>query len=41
MELWLKKKIPTKAILMVTLNIEEAVLMADRIVIMGKTLDIS
>src|SRR6476659_3986111 len=36
MELWLKKKIPTKAILMVTLNIEEAVLMADRIVIMGK-----
>jgi NitT/TauT family transport system ATP-binding protein len=37
MELWLKKKIPTKAILMVTHNIEEAVLMADRIVIMGKT----
>jgi NitT/TauT family transport system ATP-binding protein len=36
MELWLKKKIPTKAILMVTHNIEEAVLMADRIVIMGK-----
>jgi len=36
MELWLKRKIPTKAILMVTHNIEEAVLMADRIVIMGK-----
>ena len=36
MELWLKKKIPTKAILMVTHNIEEAVWMADRIVIMGK-----
>jgi NitT/TauT family transport system ATP-binding protein len=36
MELWLKKKIPTKAILMVTHNIEEAVLMADRIVIMAK-----
>jgi NitT/TauT family transport system ATP-binding protein len=36
MELWLNKKIPTKAILMVTHNIEEAVLMADRIVIMGK-----
>jgi len=36
MELWLKKKIPTKAILMVTHNIEEAVLMADRIIIMAK-----
>jgi NitT/TauT family transport system ATP-binding protein len=36
MELWLKKKIPTKAILMVTHNIEEAVFMADRIVIMSK-----
>lgn len=36
MELWLKKKIPTKAILMVTHNIEEAVFMADRIIIMGK-----
>ncbi|HWO43288.1 MAG TPA: ATP-binding cassette domain-containing protein [Candidatus Eisenbacteria bacterium] len=36
MELWLKRKVPTKAILMVTHNIEEAVLMADRIVIMGK-----
>jgi NitT/TauT family transport system ATP-binding protein len=36
MELWLSKSIPTKAILMVTHNIEEAVLMADRIVVMGK-----
>ncbi len=36
MELWLNRTIPTKAILMVTHNIEEAVLMADRIVIMGK-----
>ncbi len=36
MELWLDRKIPTRAILMVTHNIEEAVLMADRVVIMGK-----
>lgn len=36
MELWLNKAIPTQAILMVTHNIEEAVLMADRIVVMGK-----
>jgi NitT/TauT family transport system ATP-binding protein len=36
MELWLNKSIPTKAILMVTHNIEEAVLMADRVVVMGK-----
>lgn len=36
MELWLSKAIPTQAILMVTHNIEEAVLMADRIVVMGK-----
>lgn len=36
MELWLNKSIPTKAVLMVTHNIEEAVLMADRIVVMGK-----
>src|SRR5438552_3234020 len=36
MELWLKRKIPTKAILIVTHNIEEAVLMADRIVVMAK-----
>ena len=36
LELWLERKIPTKAILMVTHNIEEAVLMADRIIVMGK-----
>lgn len=36
MELWLNKTIPTQAVLMVTHNIEEAVLMADRIVVMGK-----
>lgn len=36
MELWLNKSLPTKAILMVTHNIEEAVLMADRIVVMAK-----
>jgi NitT/TauT family transport system ATP-binding protein len=36
LELWLNKSIPTKAILMVTHNIEEAVEMADRVVIMDK-----
>jgi NitT/TauT family transport system ATP-binding protein len=36
LELWLSKSIPIQAILMVTHNIEEAVLMADRIVVMGK-----
>src|SRR5262249_20649901 len=36
MELWSSRAIPTRAILMVTHNIEEAVLMADRIVVMGK-----
>jgi NitT/TauT family transport system ATP-binding protein len=36
LELWLTKSIPTQAILMVTHNIEEAVFMADRIVVMGK-----
>jgi len=35
-ELWTNHSIPTKAILMVTHNIEEAVLMADRIVVMDK-----
>src|SRR5436309_3511579 len=35
-ELWLSRAIPTRAILMVTHNIEEAALMADRIVVMGK-----
>ncbi len=36
LELWINGKIPTKAILMVTHNIEEAVFMADRIVVMDK-----
>lgn len=36
LELWLSHVIPTRAILMVTHNIEEAVLMADRIVVMAK-----
>jgi NitT/TauT family transport system ATP-binding protein len=36
MELWLNKSIPTQAILMVTHNIEEAVFMADRLMIMDK-----
>lgn len=36
LELWTEGKIPTKSILMVSHNIEEAVLLADRIVIMDK-----
>lgn len=36
LELWSSGKIPIKAILMVTHNIEEAILMADRILIMDK-----
>ena len=36
MELWLSKAIPTQAILMVTHNIEEAVFMADRLIVMEK-----
>ncbi len=36
MELWLNKAIPTQAVLMVTHNIQEAVFMADRIVVMEK-----
>lgn len=36
LELWLEGKIPCKAILLVTHNIEEAVSLADRIVVMGK-----
>jgi len=35
LELWLNRSMPTQAILMVTHNIEEAVELADRIVIMG------
>jgi len=36
LELWSEGKIPTRAILMVTHNIEEAVFMADRIIVMEK-----
>jgi NitT/TauT family transport system ATP-binding protein len=36
MELWTSGAIPTKAVLLVTHNIEEAVFMADRIVVMEK-----
>ena len=36
LELWTEGKVPTKAILMVSHNIEEAVFMADRIVVMDK-----
>jgi NitT/TauT family transport system ATP-binding protein len=36
LELWTAGAIPTKAILMVTHNIEEAITLADRIVVMGK-----
>ncbi len=36
LELWLGKKIPTRAIFIVTHNIEEAVLLADRIIVLGR-----
>jgi NitT/TauT family transport system ATP-binding protein len=36
MELWMAKKIPTKSIFLVTHNIEEAVLLADRIIVLGR-----
>ena len=35
MELWVKDQIPTRSIFLVTHNIEEAVLLADRIVVLG------
>jgi NitT/TauT family transport system ATP-binding protein len=35
MNLWVGRKIPTRAVLLVTHNIEEAVLLADRVVILG------
>lgn len=35
MDLWLGRKIPTRAILLVTHHIEEAVLLADRVVLLG------
>jgi NitT/TauT family transport system ATP-binding protein len=36
MELWQKKTIPTQSIFIVTHNIEEAVLLADRIIVLGR-----
>jgi NitT/TauT family transport system ATP-binding protein len=36
LELWANKAMPTKAIFLVTHNIEEAVLLADRIIVLGK-----
>jgi len=36
MELWLSKKMPTSAIFIVTHNIEEAVLLADRVIVLGR-----
>ncbi|HEX3743520.1 MAG TPA: AAA-associated domain-containing protein [Bryobacteraceae bacterium] len=36
LELWTGKKIPTKSIFVVTHNIEEAVLLADRIIVLGR-----
>ncbi len=35
-DLWADRKLPTKAIFIVTHNIEEAVLLADRIIVLGK-----
>jgi len=35
LELWLEKKIPTRAIFMVTHNIDEAVFLADQIIVLG------
>jgi NitT/TauT family transport system ATP-binding protein len=36
LELWLGNKIPTRSIFLVTHNIEEAVLLADRIIVLGR-----
>jgi NitT/TauT family transport system ATP-binding protein len=36
LELWAKKTMPTRAVFIVTHNIEEAVLLADRIVVLGR-----
>ena len=36
LELWLSKKMPTNAIFIVTHNIEEAVLLADRVIVLGR-----
>jgi NitT/TauT family transport system ATP-binding protein len=36
LELWLHKKVSTKSIFLVTHNIEEAVLLADRVIVLGR-----
>lgn len=36
LELWLSKKMPTSAIFIVTHNIEEAILLADRVIVLGR-----
>jgi NitT/TauT family transport system ATP-binding protein len=36
LELWLARKIPTRAIFIVTHNIEEAVALADRVIVLGR-----
>ena len=36
LDLWLAKKIPTRSIFIVTHNIEEAVLLADRVIVLGR-----
>ncbi|MDF0554270.1 nitrate/sulfonate/bicarbonate ABC transporter ATP-binding protein [Kamptonema sp. UHCC 0994] len=36
LDLWLEKRIPTKAVLIVTHGIEEAVILADRIIVLGR-----
>src|SRR5207247_5289202 len=36
LELWLGHKIPTRAIFIVTYNIDEAVVLADRIIVLGR-----
>jgi NitT/TauT family transport system ATP-binding protein len=36
LELWLDRKIPTRAIFIVTHNIEESVVLADRIIVLGR-----
>jgi NitT/TauT family transport system ATP-binding protein len=36
LELWINKKMPTRCIFIVTHNIEEAVLLADRVIVLGR-----
>ena len=36
LELWISRKMPTKCIFIVTHNIEEAVLLADRVIVLGR-----